>query len=265
VIKLEATRLGYNRKVVLKGINLKVKQGEIVGLIGPNASGKSTLLKGISRLIRPFSGRIFVDGKDVATIKREALARLVAAVPQNPSLPVTFTAFELVLMGRTPCLGRFRYEGKRDMEITWQAMEQTQTQYLAWRKVGELSGGEKQRLVIARALTQQPKVILLDEPTANLDIKHQISTLKFIVKLSDEQGLTAMIAQHDLNLAAQFSDRVVLLHRGTVHAKGAPSQVITAENIREVYGVEIDVYPHPTNELPLALITGERSATPSQS
>ncbi len=259
MIELENVSLGYNGKAVLNGINLKVNEGEILGLIGPNASGKSTLIKGINRLIGLFSGRLLIEGKDIETIKRKDLARLVATVPQNSSLPGTFTAFELVLMGRTPHLGRLHYEGRKDMAIAWQAMERTQTQYLAERRVGELSGGEKQRLVIARALTQQPEVILLDEPTANLDINHQIETLNLIKRLSHEQGLAAIAAQHDLNLATQFSDRVALLNEGKIYAKGTPPEVITAKNIKEVYGAEVDVYPHPVNELPLALITADES------
>lgn len=158
MIELKNVSLGYDRKPILKDINLKVGPGEILGLIGPNASGKSTLIKGISQLIELFSGRILIDGTDIETIKRGELARLIATVPQNPSLPEAFTAFELVLMGRAPHLGLLRYEGRKDMAIAWQAMEVTQTHYLAERRVGELSGGERQRLVIARALTQEPPV-----------------------------------------------------------------------------------------------------------
>ncbi len=213
------------------------------------------MIKGINRLVRLFSGRILLNGADIATIDRGALARLLATVPQNPTLPAAFTAFELVLMGRTPHLGLLRYEGSKDIAIVRQAMEATQTDYLAKRRIGELSGGERQRLVIARALTQQPKVILLDEPTASLDINHQIETLNLIKRLCREQRLAVIIAQHDLNLAAQYCDRVVLLSRGEIYAEGTPQDVITPQNIKAVYGAEVTVSPHPINELPVLYIT----------
>ncbi len=259
MIELENISLGYDGKVVLRKVNLEAEQGEIVGLIGPNASGKSTLIKGVSRLIRLFAGRILIGGKDITTIKREDLACLVATVPQNPSLPRTFTAFELVLMGRTPHLGRLRSEGKKDMAIAWQAMKNTRTQHLAERKVGELSGGEKQRLVIARALTQQPKVLLLDEPTASLDINHQIETLKLVKELSHQKALTVIAAHHDLNLAAQHCDWLALLKEGEIYTQGVPEEVVTTKNIKEVYGAEARVYSHPVNELPLTIITLDES------
>ncbi|MCI2424854.1 ABC transporter ATP-binding protein [Candidatus Acetothermia bacterium] len=255
MIELKDVSIGYNRRPILTGINFQVASEEIVGLIGPNASGKTTLLKGINRLVRLFTGRILVNGIDIAIIDRGALARLLATVPQNPTLPAAFTAFELVLMGRTPHLGLLRYEGSKDIAIAWQAMEATQTAYLAERRIGELSGGERQQLVIARALTQQPKAILLDEPTANLDINHQIETLNLIKRLCREQRLAAIIAQHDLNLAAQYCDQVVLLHRGEIYAKGTPQDVITTQNIKAVYGAEVAIHPHPVNQLPVLYIT----------
>lgn len=255
MIELTGVSLGYNRTAILTEIDLQVAPEEIVGLIGPNASGKSTLIKGISRLVRLFSGRILLNGTDVATISRGAFARLLATVSQNPTLPAAFTAFELVLMGRTPHLGLLRYEGSKDIAIARQAMEATQTDYLAKRRIGELSGGERQRVVIARALTQQPTVILLDEPTAGLDINHQIETLNLIKRLCREQNLAVIIAQHDLNLAAQYCDRVVLLNGGRIYAEGTPQEVITTQNIKEVYGADVSIHPHPINGLPVLYIT----------
>ncbi len=174
MIELKDVSLGYDHRAILNDVNLEAVPGKVLGLIGPNGSGKSTLIKGITRLIKLFSGHILLDGRDIATYKREQLARLVATVPQNPVLPEAFTAFEVVLMGRTPHLGLLRYEGKRDMAIAWQAMEATETQFFAERRVGELSGGEKQRLVIARALTQQPKVILLDEQIGRASCRERV-------------------------------------------------------------------------------------------
>jgi len=254
MIELKDVSLGYDHRVILNNINFKVVPGEILGLIGPNGSGKSTLLKGITRLINIFSGHIFIDGQDIKSIKRGELARLVATVPQNPVLPEAFTAFEMVLMGRTPWLGLLRYEGEKDMAIAWQAMEATKTEVFADRRVGELSGGERQRLIIARALTQQPKVLLLDEPTAHLDINHQVEILDLVKSLCNEQSLAVIAALHDLNLAAQYCDWLVMLNGGGIHSEGIPPDVLTAQNIKEVYGAEVCVYPHPVNKLPTTLI-----------
>ena len=255
MIELSDVSLGYGHRAVLSNINLKAIPGKILGLIGPNGSGKSTLLKGITRVLNVFSGHIFIDGRDIKNIKREELARLIAVVPQNPILPDAFTAFELVLMGRTPHLGLLRYEGREDIAITWQAMEATRTESLAQRRMGELSGGERQRIVIARALTQQPKVLLLDEPTAHLDINHQIEILDLVKSLCLEQDLTVVTAMHDLNLAAQYCDWLVMLNGGKIYTEGMPQNVLTAQNIKEVYGAEVCVFPHPINKLPTTLVT----------
>ena len=259
MIELHNVSLGYDHRVILRDVNMKAKPGQILGLVGPNGSGKSTLIKGMTRVIDLFSGRILIDGRDIRTIKRDELARLVATVPQSPALPGAFTAFEVVLMGRTPHLGLLRYEGARDLAIAWQAMEATNTQPFAERRVSELSGGERQRLIIARALAQQPKAMLLDEPTANLDINHQVEILNLIKSLCREQSLTVIIALHDLNLAAQYCDWMVILHKvkdaGRIYAEGTPADILTAPNIKKVYGAEVCVYPHPINKLPTTLIT----------
>lgn len=256
--------LGYGDRIVLRDIDLEVKPGEMVGIIGPNGCGKSTLIRGITRLIAPRSGQIFINGQNIAKMSRGDLARVIAVVPQNPVLPELFTAFEVVLMGRTPHLSRFGYEGERDLAITQRAMEVTQTIAFAQRRVGELSGGEKQRLTIARALAQQPEVILLDEPTAHLDINHQLETLDLIRELCLEQGLVAVSATHDLNLAAQYCDRLVMLSQQRIYCQGTPRQVINRQNIKEVYGAEVYVYPHPVNRLPATLIVSGRNRLDNQ-
>ncbi len=258
MIELKDVSLGYDHQAILNSINLDTVPGKLLGLIGPNGSGKSTLIKGITRVINLFSGHILIEGQEIESIKREKLARLIATVPQNPALPEAFTAFEVVLMGRTPHLGLLRYEGEGDMAIAWQAMEATQTHFLAERRVGELSGGERQRLVIARALTQQPKALLLDEPTAHLDISHQVEILDIVKSLCLEQSLTVIAALHDLNLAAQYCDWLVMLNGGQIYTRGTPQDVLTAQNIKKVYGAEVCVYPHPVNSLPTTLITASR-------
>ncbi len=253
-IEMQNVCLGYGRKVVLNDMTFQVMPGEMVGLIGPNGCGKSTIIKALSRVISPHSGKIFLDGKDISQIPRRDLARLMGVVPQVPLLPSTFTAFEIVLMGRNPHLGLFQYEGPEELAITWQAMERTATQSLAERRVGELSGGEVQCIIIARALAQETKAILLDEPTANLDIGRQIEILDLIKGLCRESNLTVLAALHDLNLASQYCDRLVLINKGRIHAEGTPREVIITQNIKEVYGTDGCVYAHPINGLPTVLL-----------
>ncbi len=257
MLQLKNVTFAYDKHTVLSDINFVAIWGEILGLIGPNGSGKSTLIKLMSDVLKPKFGEITIESKNISAFKKDELARLIAVVPQNPNLPPAFTSFEVVLLGRTPHLGLLRYEGERDLAIVWRAMEMTQTQHLAERRVGELSGGEKQRLILARALAQEPKIFLLDEPTAHLDINHQIEAMEMVRGLCSKQSLVTILAMHDLNLAAQYSDRVVLLSEGRIWAEGSPREVITRENIREVYKTEVDVYPHPINGIPCVLITSK--------
>jgi iron complex transport system ATP-binding protein len=253
-LEMQNVSLGYNHQPILKNISLKASPGELVGLIGPNGCGKSTLIKALSRIINPLSGRILIDGKLISGIPRRELACLVGVVPQIPLLPSTFSAFEIVLMGRNPHLGLFQSEGLRDWNLAIQAMEKTATQSLADRHVNELSGGEIQCLLIARVLVQETKAILLDEPTANLDIGRQVEILDLMKELCRSNRLTVLAALHDLNLAAQYCDRLVLIHNGHIHVEGKPSEVITDANIKQVYGAENCVYPHPFNGLPTVLV-----------
>jgi len=259
MIELDNVTLGYDHRAILHDVTMKANPGQILGLVGPNGSGKSTLIKGMTRVIDLLSGRISIDRRDIRAIKQDELARLVATVPQDPALPGAFTAFEVVLMGRTPHLGLLRYEGEKDLAIAWRAMVATYTESFAERRASELSGGEKQRLVIARALAQQPRAMLLDEPTANLDINHQVEILNLVKSLCREQSLTVIIALHDLNLAAQYCDWMVMLNGGRVHAEGTPVDILTAPNIKRVYGADVCVYPHPINRLPTTVITAGRN------
>ena len=253
-IEIQNVRLGYERKVILKDLSFRAMPGEMVGLIGPNGCGKSTIIRALSRVISPQSGKILMGGRDISNIPRQELARLVSVVPQMPLLPSAFTAFEIVLMGRNPHLGLFQQEGPEEMDIAWRAMEKTATTPLAGRRISELSGGEIQCVLIARALAQATKAIILDEPTASLDIGRQIEILDLIKNLCHENHLTVLAALHDLNLASQYCDRLILLNNGRVHAEGTPGEVITPSNIKEVYGAEDCVYIHPVNGLPTVLL-----------
>jgi iron complex transport system ATP-binding protein len=252
-LEMQNVTLGYGRKVVAKDITFQMKPGEMMGIVGPNGCGKSTIIKALSRVISPYSGRILFDGKDISRISRRDLSRLLGVVPQIPLLPSTFTVFEVVLMGRNPHLGLFQYEGPKDMAIAWRAMEKTSVSHLARRRIGELSGGEIQCVVIARVLAQETEIVLLDEPTANLDISRQVEILDVIKSLCQENALTVVAALHDLNLAAEYCSRLVLINSGRIYAEGTPSEVITDDNIKEVYGAGSHVYSHPLSGLPAVL------------
>jgi iron complex transport system ATP-binding protein len=243
---------------ILRGVTFSVAPGELVGLIGPNGAGKTTLLKVIGGLWPGTSGRITLLDKPLARYSARQIAQVIAQVPQITALDFPFTVRQVVLMGRNPHLSRFALETERDRHIAEQAMRRTQTLDLAERLIGTLSGGERQRVLIARALTQEPRLLLLDEPTANLDLQHQIHILNLIRDLIHEDALGAAAAVHDLELAARFCDRLVLLHEGTICADGLPADVLTPEHLRQTYGVETRAYPDPiTGHLRLAILNGD--------
>lgn len=222
---------------VLKGIELTVEDGDFIGLIGPNGSGKSTILKLINKTIRPMNGSIFVFDHDIHAIDHKSLAKLIGTVGQETNAPFAFTVEQIVLMGRSPHLSRWERESPVDIEIVKNAMEMTSISHLADRFISELSGGERQRVMIAQALAQQPKILLLDEPTSHLDIKHQLSILKMIRRLNKE-GMTIVAVFHDLGQAGRYCGKLALVNAGKITAYGPTPEVLTTENIFRVYGVE---------------------------
>lgn len=252
-LRFDRATIGYGDKPVLQDISLEVIPGEVLGVVGPNGVGKSTLVKGASGVLTPLGGRICIDGKEISALSPPERARLIAVVPQATKLPEAFTARDVVLMGRTPYLGWLDREGEGDHRIAIKTMERTNTTHFADRKIGELSGGDQQRLLIARALAQTPSVLLLDEPTAHLDLRHQDEILNLVHLLAKEEGLTVLITLHDLNLVARFADRVALLSNGKVQKLGNPEQVLTPEDLTPVYGMEIHVTSHPIHGTPLVL------------
>jgi iron complex transport system ATP-binding protein len=252
-IRIDELVVGYDADPVLAGVTLDVPGGSFVGIVGPNGSGKTTLLRSIARVLRPSSGAVLIDGREVFSISARELAREQAVVPQDTVPAFDFTALEIVLMGRSPHLGRFQSESAADMAIAEQAMRSTGTWGVARRPFAALSGGERQRVVIARALAQEPRVILLDEPTNHLDINYQFEILSLISRLNREKGITVVAVLHDLNLAAQYCDTLVMIGGGRVQAMGAPSRVLTAENVRNVYGAEVWVRKHPTSGRPYVI------------
>jgi iron complex transport system ATP-binding protein len=260
VISLANANFRYGDRAVLHDITLETRPGTFLAIIGPNGSGKSTLLKGMCGLLRPFSGSVKLDGQSVGSSGRRYIAKNIALVPQGAFLPELFTAMEIVLMGRTPHLGLLRYEGSSDILAAAGAMEATETGHLAGRRVNELSGGERQRVLIARALAQEAGILLLDEPTANLDIKYQAGILDFLKRLCRERGLSIVSALHDVNLASQYGDRVLVLKNGVIYREGRPQDVIDAPTFREAFGIDVEVYAHPVNGLPTALVTSANKA-----
>ncbi len=241
-------------KKLLDNVSLRAGRGELVGVIGPNGAGKSTLLRALAGVIEPSEGEPYLDGHRFGEIPQRERARAIALVPQVTPMAHGFTCLELVLMGRYPHMGRFQIEGASDENISRQAMRLTDTEQFADRTLETLSGGERQRVFIARALAQQPSVLLLDEPTSNLDILHQLRVLGLIRQWA-VNGATAIAAVHDLNMAARHCDFLTLLSKGRVIAEGTPEDVLTAENISSAYGVESVIHRDPhTRALALSLI-----------
>ena len=245
----------YTDVPALHHIDLVVEKGEMVALLGPNGSGKTTLIKLASGVLRPAEGDIHLDGSNLRQLKRRQVAQRVAVVPQQFHMPFAFSLREVVLLGRTPFLKAFSNEGERDQQAVNRAMELIGIRDLGQRFFNELSGGERQKGILAMALAQEPKLLLLDEPTAHLDINHQMEILELVKGLNREQGLTVIGAMHDLNLAALYFNRLVLLNEGHIFADGPPSQVLTEENIREVFGAWVQVIQHPRMKTPYIVIT----------
>ncbi len=240
--------------LLLDGVTMHADRGQLVGLIGPNGAGKSTLLRTISGILRNRDGSVQLDGTDIRDLSTREVATALALVPQIAPYTYGFTSIELVLMGRYPHLGRFQIEGREDDRIAREAMRLTEIEEFADRTLDTLSGGERQRVFVARALAQQPSILLMDEPTANLDVLHQLKVLDLVRQLVDD-GLTAVAAIHDLNMAARYSDRLVLLSGGRVLAEGPPDEVLTPETIETAFGVKSSVYQDPaTGSLAVSLI-----------
>jgi iron complex transport system ATP-binding protein len=239
--------------LVLTDVNLAIRRGETVGLVGPNGAGKSTLLKLIGGTITPQRGRILLEGKPLPSLSPAEKARRIALVPQTPTVPAGFTCLDMVLMARNPHLRFLQWEGPHDMDISRHAMEMTGTSALASRTLTNLSGGERQRVFIARALAQEPSLLLLDEPTAHLDIAYQKTIMDMLEAIRQRTGVTMLMAIHDLTTAAQYCQRIVVLHQGHIVADGQPRDVLTAHLLSEVYGTSVSVSSHPVDGTPVVL------------
>ena len=249
----------YKDAFTLNGLCLEAAEGELVGIVGPNGAGKSTLLRVISGVLEPTQGHIRFDGVDLASLKPSQRARVVSTVPQSPQLPLHFRLLDLVMMGRNPYLRLLEWEGEKDLEISRKAMELTDTWNLADRLIGSLSGGERQRGMVAMALAQEAPVLLLDEPTSSLDLAHQTGIMNLVRDVQRQRGGAIVVAMHDLTLAAQYCDRLVMLSEGRGYAEGAPGEVLTRENILRVYQANVLVLDHPLGGTPVVLPVSDQT------
>jgi iron complex transport system ATP-binding protein len=240
VIELAGVTVRYGETAALQDVTLRAGDGEWVGVIGPNGAGKTTLLRCVARLVR-HSGRVSLDGRATATLSRRELARMVAFVPQEPVFPADMFVLDYVLLGRTPYIGYLRSETAHDRRVCAELMQRLALEPLAGRRVSTLSGGERQRLVLARSLAQQAPVLVLDEPTSALDLGRRVEAMELVDQVRREQNLTVLAAMHDLTLAAQFADRLLLLAAGRLVALGPPAGVVREEVLAPLFGAGVSV------------------------
>jgi iron complex transport system ATP-binding protein len=263
-LELRAIEASYpgraSHEPVLRGIDLRLEPGEMVALIGPNGAGKSTLLRVAGGLLRPRAGRALLNDTDLATLRPREVARQIAVVPQDGPSPGGLLVREMVALGRTPYVRLLLGPTSHDRRAVEWAMAAAGVVELADRFVDELSGGERQRVILARALAQEPRLLLLDEPTANLDLQHQVAMLELVRGLTREQGLTVVAAVHDLQLAALYCDRVALMSAGQIVSQGSPEVVLTAPLLLETFGQRVVLSAHPTHGVPLVALVPNGNA-----
>jgi iron complex transport system ATP-binding protein len=260
-LRFERVGFAYRKEPVFRSLDLSFAEGTWTAILGPNGTGKTTLLRLAAGSLQATSGAISLFGRALAAIQPRERARQVAVVPQETHLIFEFTVEEVVAMGRSPHLGLLGIESERDRGIVRTAMERTDVAHLATRPFGALSGGERQRAVIARALAQEPKLLLLDEPTAHVDLKHQLAAYEILRALNAQTGLTLVVASHDVNLAARYCSRIVLLREGSVFADGSADEVLRPDTLRAVYDVLVEVQRDALTGRPLVI---PRSSAPSR-
>lgn len=240
-LEVQDVYFDYGNGYVLTGVSIDMAEGAFNAIIGPNGSGKTTLLRLITGYYKPQKGRVVLGGREVSHYAARELAKLMALIPQQSYMGYDFTVLDVVLMGRNPHISRWQQVQKEDIEVAEEAMRRTEVYELRDRSVLGLSGGEWQRLVIARALTQQSPILILDEPVAHLDIKHQANIMNLVRELMQEKGITVICVLHDLNLALRFADHLAVLKKGRLAAYGDPASVLSRENIREVYETDVKI------------------------
>jgi len=252
MLKIQSLSVSYGSHRILNDVSFNVQSGEVLALIGPNGAGKSTLIRAASGVI-PYTGHVRTNGDDFASLSPIQRARYIATVPQAVSMPPAYTVWETVLLGRTPDLGFLGQPSQKDEEIARQSLQRVSALQFADRRVGELSGGEQQRILLARALCQSTPILLLDEPTAHLDLQYQVGLLELVSELAHKDHLAVLVALHDLNLAAHYADRIALMVAGEIKAEGKPEQVLRPELIWDAYCLPVQVVKHPFLDIPLVL------------
>jgi len=257
MLRTDKIKFSYAAEEILKGIDLEIEAGSFIGIIGPNASGKSTLLKNISSSLKSDSGTVYLDSKLLNDYSSIELARKMAVVPQNTEVNFNFNVYDIIMMGRHPYQKRWSGVNKKDKKIVKEVMEVTDTLKLRSKSINELSGGERQRVIIARALAQKPDVLLLDEPTSSLDINYQGEIYDLLNYLNQELNLTIITVSHDLNLTAQYCEELILLKEGRIFAAGPAEEVLTEENIRQVYKAEVLIKTNPLSDRPFITLVPE--------
>lgn len=257
VITVDGVSLGYGSVVAVECLKFQVFRGEVLALVGPNGAGKTSLLRILNRLLTPSRGAVYLDGRDLKRLSAAAVAREAALVASEGEQNLLFTVREAVALGRLPHLGPLQREGKPDRDAVDRALALTDLDVLADRPLSTLSGGQAQRVFLARALAQEPRILLLDEPTAHLDLGHQVRFLQLVRGLG-EDGVTVVVALHDLNLASLYADRLLLMAGGRPQALGEPAEVLDPDLIAAAYGTEVIVQPHPISGRPQVLIADGR-------
>ena len=252
MLRIQNLSASYNSRQILHDVSLDVQSGEVLALIGPNGAGKSTLIRAASGVI-PYTGQVRTNGDDFASLSAMERAKYIATVPQAVSMPPAYTVWETVLLGRTPYLGFLGQVSEMDKEKARQALDRVSALPFIDRRVGELSGGEQQRVLLARALCQSTPILLLDEPTAHLDLQYQVGLLELVRDLAHNDDLAVLVALHDLNLAAHYADRIALMVAGNIKAVGKPKDVLRPELIAEAYCLPVQVVKHPFLDVPLVL------------
>ncbi len=258
-LDIQGVSFSYGSRPALKNACTAIEEGELVSLVGPNGSGKTTLLKCINKILKPSNGTVCVAGKNIRTIGLKEVARCVGYVPQSASYAFPTSVFDTVLLGRKPYVTWG--VSQNDKEIVVESLTMLGLQDMSLRQFNELSGGERQKVLIARALAQRPQVLLLDEPTSNLDIKHQLEVLEIVRTVASKKNIAVVMAIHDLNMASRFSDTIICLHQGKIYSIGTPAEVLTSDTIRIVYGVEAAVNGHSGRPhiVPLSAVEAEES------
>ena len=243
-------KVGYEQKIIIEDLSIKVNKGEVVSIIGPNGCGKSTLLKTLSRMIKPVSGNVYIEDKDIKTMKNKKIAQKICLLSQHNNAPMDLTVEELVYFGRIPHKKWYETKNSEDKEIVDWAIENTGLTKYKNTPIGSLSGGERQRAYIAQALCQKPDVLLLDEPTTYLDISYQLEVMELVRNINEKFNITIVMVLHELNQASKYSDRLIIMKKGSIVCDGCPNEIVNKEVIKDVYSIECDIDKDPITNKP---------------